>query len=365
MTIEPKKILVISLAGIGDTLIATPLISELRENFPDAEIDVLVLYSGSRDLLLGNPHVRRVHQCDFFEVGAGAFLKFLIRLRQEQYDLSINTHPQSRLVYRVAARIVGARLRLSHSYDNSTCLDKFLVTHQLPQDYSVHSADGNLQLLSLLGRTPKLKAHSLELFLSSEEVARARFIADQNHLAGRCVIGVHVGSGKTKNLKMKRWPLENYIALVRKINDAHPDVTVLLFGGPGEKEENQRIMKEAAHPNLICPQTRSIRESAALLSHCQIFLSVDNAMMHFAAAMKVPKQILIESMAFGPTLEPYGRPYRLVENPAVHGRNLEYYRYDGKSIRGTESELRKIMEAVSVEAVYSHIAAAIASPAEQ
>ena len=36
------KILVISMAGIGDTLIATPLIHELRANFPDATIDALV-----------------------------------------------------------------------------------------------------------------------------------------------------------------------------------------------------------------------------------------------------------------------------------------------------------------------------------
>jgi hypothetical protein len=86
-----------------------------------------------------------------------------------------------------------------------------------------------------------------------------------------------------------------------------------------------------------------------------VFLSVDNAMMHFAAAMKVPRQVLIESMAFGPTLEPYGRPYRLVENPAVHGRNLEYYRYDGKGIRGSEAELRRIMAAVTVEAVFAAV----------
>jgi hypothetical protein len=82
-------------------------------------------------------------------------------------------------------------------------------------------------------------------------------------------------------------------------------------------------------------------------------------MMHFAAAMQVPKQVLIESMAFGPTLEPYNRPYRLVQNPAVHGRNLDYYRYDGKGIRGTDEELTRIMAAVKVEDVLSAVDAAL------
>ena len=347
------KILVISMAGIGDTLIATPLIHELRENFQDAMIDVLVRWAPAKDLLAGNPHLCRVHQCDFFEVGAPAFLKFMLGLRHEHYDAAINTHPQSNVLYRIVARIIGATRRLSHSYDNSTFLDKLLITHSLPQDYAIHSVDNNLKLMSLLGRAPKLAEHGFELFLTPEEIATAQSIADQNKLATRRVVGVHVGSGKTKNLRMKRWPVENYIALIKQLTAARPEVAVLLFGGPEEKEENARIANEAAHPNLVVPKTRSIREAAALMKHCEAFLSVDNAMMHFAAAMKVPKQVLIESMTFGPTLEPYGRPYRLVKNPAVHGRNLDYYRYDGKGIRGSEEELRKIMEAVKVDDVFA------------
>jgi len=349
----PKKILVIALAGIGDALIATPLIRELRANFPTAEIDALVFWTGSRDLLAGNPYLRRVHQCNSFDVGAPAFLKFMFNLRKEQYDLSINTHPQSKVEYRIVARIIGAKQRLSHTYDNSTFLDELLVTGVMPQDYAIHSADNNLKLLTLLGAEAKPKERAYELFLTMEEIATAQAIAEQGKLGGRRVVGIHVGSGKTKNLRMKRWPLENHIGVIKRITATRPDVTVLLFGGPEEKEENARIVAEAAHPNLFVPKTRSIREAAALMKHCEVFLSVDNAMMHFAAAMKVPKQILIESMAFGPTLEPYGRPYRLVKNPAVHGRNLEYYRYDGKGIRGTEEELRKIMEAVKVDEVFT------------
>jgi heptosyltransferase II len=349
------KILVISMAGIGDTLIATPLIRELRENFPEATIDTLVRWPGARDLLAGNPHVHRVHQCDFGEVGAPAFLKFLAGLRRERYDVSINTHPQSKIEYRIVARIVGATQRLSHTYDNSTFLDKWLVTHRLAQDYAIHSADNNLKLLALLGKAPKPAKHEFELFLAPEEIAAAKNIADQNNLASRRVVGIHVGSGKTKNLRLKRWPVEHYITLIQRLISARPDVTVLLFGGPEEKEDNARIAAEAAHPNLVIPKTRSIREAAALMKHCEVFLSVDNVMMHLAAAMKVPKQVLIEAMTFGPTLEPYGRPYRLVPNPAVHGRNLDYYRYDGKDIHGTEPELRKIMAAVKVDDVFEAV----------
>jgi ADP-heptose:LPS heptosyltransferase len=101
------KILVISLAGIGDTLLATPLIRELRANFPSAQIDALVLWAGSRDLLEGNPHLNTVHQHNFLKTSKASSLQFLNPLRKQRYDISINTHPQSRIHYRATAWLVG------------------------------------------------------------------------------------------------------------------------------------------------------------------------------------------------------------------------------------------------------------------
>ena len=89
------------------------------------------------------------------------------------------------------------------------------------------------------------------------------------------------------------------------------------------------------------------------MKHCHAFLSVDTALMHLAAAMKVPNQIVIEAPTLNPTNVPYGNPFTLVSNPAVKGRNLEYYRYNGKPIQGTNEEIIALMNSVKVEAVLS------------
>src|SRR5688572_25229915 len=120
------KILIISLAGIGDTLIATPLIHELRAHYPSATLDAFVLYPGSKDLLKNSPHLNRIHQFNLIKAGPWKTLLFLMRLRPERYDITVNTHPQSRTAYRVMARIIGAPLRLSHRYDQSGILDRLL-----------------------------------------------------------------------------------------------------------------------------------------------------------------------------------------------------------------------------------------------
>jgi hypothetical protein len=74
--------------------------------------------------------------------------------------------------------------------------------------------------------------------------------------------------------------------------------------------------------------------------------------MHVAAAVGVPRQIVIETPTFNKTIEPFGRAYTLVSNPAVAGRNLDYYRYDGRGIRGTREEIIRCMASVTVEAVW-------------
>jgi len=68
---------------------------------------------------------------------------------------------------------------------------------------------------------------------------------------------------------------------------------------------------------------------------------------------------MIEFPTWNKPIEPYGNPFILVRNPAVAGRNLEYYRYDGHGIRGSAQELIKCMESVSVDSVWQAVADAM------
>jgi ADP-heptose:LPS heptosyltransferase len=352
----PRKILVISLAGIGDTLFATPLIRALRERFPDAVIDAFVLWKGAADVLRGNPHLNTVFQEDLFRAGKRASFRYALGLRQRGYDLSINTFPQSRIEYRVIARIIGAQVRLSHDYGNHPILDRWLVTHRAPQDYTRHCVENNLALLTAAGIEARATGGGCELFLTAEETTWAARFLEVRSLKGRKLLGIHVGSGGTKNLALRRWPLENYAALIKQMRAALPHVGILLFGGPEEREAHTFLLDSNLGADVHVVQAGSLREAAAVVGHCQGFLSVDTALMHVAALMRVPHQVVIETPTWNQTVTPYANPFVLVPNPAVGGRNLEFYRYDGKAIRGTDAELRRIMESVTVEAVLGTVA---------
>jgi len=187
------KILVISLAGIGDTLIATPLIRELRENFPGMTIDALVRWPGAKDLLEHNPYVNRVFQKDLITCGRLEVLRFFQSLRRERYQLSINAHPQGPRLYRVAAWLAGAEVRISHEYERFSWLDRLLVTGTLPQDYSRHSIENNFDVLPLIGAGKKLASHEMEFHLEpgDEQLADA-FLAEYK-LSGQKISGSSAG----------------------------------------------------------------------------------------------------------------------------------------------------------------------------
>ncbi|HEU5397473.1 MAG TPA: glycosyltransferase family 9 protein [Verrucomicrobiae bacterium] len=345
------KILVISLAGIGDTLFATPMIHELRLNFPDAAIDALVFWRGAKDVLDNNPHLNRVCQKNLLAESKSSGLSFLSQLRRERYDISINTFPQSRRHYRLVAGFIGAKIRASHEYDCSGAIDRWLVKQHLPQDYSRHAVDNNLALLPLIGAKPLLPAHRYELFLTDAEKTWAEAFLVNQKISGRRRLGIHVGSGGTKNLALRRWPLENYLELARQLRRDQPELALLFFGGPEEKTDHQQIQAVLGTENLFFPATENLRQAAALIGKCESFLSVDTSLMHVAAAMRVPRQIVIETPTWNKPIEPHDQPFTLVKNPAVAGRNLEYYRYDGRGIRGSAEELQRCMKSVTVEAV--------------
>src|SRR5512133_34845 len=347
------KILIISLAGIGDTILATPLIRELRAGYPDARIDAFVLWSGSRDVLQGNPHINAVYQRNLLKQPKMEALRFLLPLHAQGYDISINTHPQSRTHYRLIARIVGAKTRISHTYESFGFVDHFLVNRTLPQDYEKHSVENNLELLRILNKQTSAPNHFLELFLSpSDNEWAAKFLA-AHRIENRRVLGIHSGSGGTKNLALKRWPLENYIQLLQLLKVSSPDISVLLFGGADEEAELERVIRETGWSNVIRARTGTLQQAGALMRRCSAVLSVDTALMHVGAAVQAPHQVVIEAPTLNKTNLPYKNPYRLVPNPALNGRNLDFYRYDGLGIKGSAEELTRLMASVTVDSVHS------------
>jgi ADP-heptose:LPS heptosyltransferase len=130
----------------------------------------------------------------------------------------------------------------------------------------------------------------------------------------------------------------------------------LFFGGPEEKGDHEHVRTVLGADRLFFPATPNFPQAAHLIQKCDVFLSVDTVMMHLAAAMKVRRQVVIETPTWNPPIQPYGNPFTLIKNPVVNGRALDFYRYDGGNIKGTRAELIACMASVTVENVFAAVA---------
>ena len=295
-----NKFLVICLAGIGDTLLLTPALWILRQGFPLAQIDVLVMHEGAKNLLDCSPDVNRVIHWNFMQQGVKKSLKFCIRLRRNNYDVSLMAYPANRYEYNMVSLLIGAKVRIGHQY-NVRCTygtGRFAFHHHVREsaENMLHNVEENLKLLECLQIHPKRYAnHCLRLYFSQEDLTFAeQFLTRHRDMQASLRIGIHPGSGETKNLHLRRWPIGNFAKLADLLI-LSKSAQVFVFGGNNEKQLRHKLRQNMPQKPIVVENV-SLRQSAALIQHCDVFVSVDTSLMHVATAVGTPTVAL-----YGPT----------------------------------------------------------------
>ena len=97
------KILVIQLYRIGDALLTTPAVKELKKNFPEAIVDFLA-ENPAAEILKGNPHIDHVIVYD-----KKSPWRFIRQIRAQKYDWVIDFLGTPRSA--VLTALSGARLK--------------------------------------------------------------------------------------------------------------------------------------------------------------------------------------------------------------------------------------------------------------
>lgn len=304
-----KKVLILPIYGIGDALIATPAIRNLKEQC-DSEITMLHMFETTRDILLNNPHIDEHILFPFLTAGRLKSLSFLWQLRG-RFDFAIICYPANRRDYNIAALISGARIRVGHHYVLRDIREMhFLKNRTILEDDGLHAVEENLRLLRFFGILQP-NPYPLEIYLSEGEKQAAETWIKDNHAAVRNLIGIHPGTSVFKNHGKKRWPESSFAALIDRLADGIEDSAFIIFGGPEEKPLQEAIIGMVRSGRLIVPGPIPIRLTAALMERCSLFISNDSGPMHMAAASGVPVVAL-----FGPTnpvwVHPWGVPFRIV-----------------------------------------------------
>lgn len=303
-----EKILILALPGIGDALLATPMIELLRKAKPKAEIHALVMFGATREMFEHDSYIDKVHFYDFVKGSKQGALKKVRELQKEKFDISINIYPQNRREYNAIAFMIRAKKRVAIQYlrrdrQNASWLNTDLVI----EDDRYHCVEENVRLLEPLGITNELNEVTLprlRLTLDDKHLAFANgWYAGQKLNGHPLLVGMHAGTALFKNHIKRRWAPEKFAALAKRLTN-ELNAKVLLFGGPDDISANEVIIREA-QGSVIPVITTNILDSVAVMKHLHLFISNDSSLMHIAGALELPTVAI-----FGPTNETYVHPWK-------------------------------------------------------
>lgn len=89
--------------------------------------------------------------------------------------------------------------------------------------------------------------------------------------------------------KLKEWPVERWQALVEEL--AGPEMEVVLTGSAADRAANDAVIEQVGPPASRFVRNAagvSLRKTATLLAHARLVVSVDTGVMHMAAALGAP-----------------------------------------------------------------------------
>jgi heptosyltransferase-2 len=287
------RILVIRFSALGDCILLCPFLEHLKTH--GAERISVVTKRGYMELFAAARGVDRVIAMDE-RAGLGGLAQIVRAHRSEGVSI-IDAHGslRSRLL---SSGLGGAGARIKKYYRERFGLIIFKRRCDIPTVNQRYSA---------LGET--LGFPAMTHGVGGLDVPQSAQIKIRSLLGGidRQMVAVAPGS----RWPMKRWGVEKYVDLTRRITEDH-GCHVVLLGNDLEAESTAPIAQAMGGnvTNLI--GRTSILEAAAAIQHTVAFIGNDSGLMHLAEAVGVPVIAL-----FGPTVNAFGYYPSLPESKVI------------------------------------------------
>lgn len=284
--IQPKKILIMKFRNIGDVLLTTPLIKNLKLNYPDASIDIAV-NKGTEEMVTLNPNINEVIVYDRGSIKKlspikriVAELKFAYSIRKRKYDMVINTTKGDRGAQ--LAFISKAKIKIGYKSDKNF-LVKNVFDKELPDQGFRHTLEMDLDTLREL-KLP-ITEKKVEIFWSKEDEQKVDSLLKGLDIKKQNFIHIH---------PVSRWMFKciNDITMAKIIDYCENEfgIKVILTAAPvkQEFEKLDAILSHCSSTPINLAGKLSLKQTAYLNKQSLAFIGVDTAIMHISAANNIP-----------------------------------------------------------------------------
>jgi heptosyltransferase III len=294
-----RRILVIKLRAIGDVVLSTVVIRNLRLAFPAAEIQYLT-ERASHDIVRSNPDLNGALVYDRKSMSG---LDLIRLVRRGSFDLVLDLfgNPRTALV----TRLSGARYRVGYRFRGRTYAYSIVVE---PRGDRVHNTQFNLDALERL-RIP-IVDRSLQFVPAKDDEERMESYLRKVVPDGRPIVCLNPSGG----WYTKRWGLERFAEVGDRLAREN-GAAILLTWGPGEEADVHKVAS-MMHAGAVIPPKTTLPELAALLKRCTLMITNDSGPMHIATA--VGTRVIGLYGPTNPLLQgPYGEQHAVVRKEGL------------------------------------------------
>lgn len=273
-----KRVLIIRFSSIGDIVLTTPVIRNIKRCIPDCEIHFLTKPSYAF-LLEHNPYITTVHTLQ------ENLLHTALSLKHIGFDAVIDLH------HNLRSQIVSSVLQAPTFRFQKLNIEKWqFIQFKMPVLPAIHVVDRYLDAVAPLGVTND--GQGLDYFMP-QDVA----VSNQPTHYDVYIVGAQHFTKRMPIHKIKAWCA----------NQPNP---VMLLGGKEDEIAGKQISEGLSHVTNLCGKL-SFHESAWVVKGANRILTHDTGLMHVAAAFKKPVEVV-----WGNTLPEFGM-YPYYGNAAV------------------------------------------------
>lgn len=285
-----RRILVVRVDLLGDTVLTLPVIAALRRGYPKAQIDMLVQQS-TADVLSGEQTISHVitynpqmwRQKDGWRKALG----LIRRLRKTRYDIAISVSGD---IGSILTRLCGAKRTVGYAGEAYP----YMLTDPVEGGrYSVaqHETRYVLTLAEAAGgivEAGDLQPHMHVLPKARREMTTTLGVARAKLGRSGPVIAMHAGA---RNGQAKRWPTRHFATLADQLAE-ELDALVVVTGAPNEASLARDIAQHTRYPLLNISGSTTLPQLTALLAESDVLVTGDSGPMHIACAVDTPVVVM-------------------------------------------------------------------------
>ena len=299
---EVRRVLVVRLRSIGDTVLTTPSLFALRRFLPHVQIDIL-LEEWVAPVLEGSDLIDRVITLPRDSTSARA--RVARELRSARYDVVYNLHGGTTATF--LTRATGAKHRVGFENYQYARLHNHVAPSPLTiwQRPRLHSVEQQLALIGWTGVPVTDRPATRLAVTDSASISVAEKLEESGLDGSESIALIH----PTAAFDTKQWSVEKFARLTEELRER--GLAPVIVVAPNEKETAQALIAESsARPVFL--SDLSLPDVTALASRATLFVGNDSGIAHIAAAAGVPCIVV-----FGSSNRNHWRPWTTQPNEIV------------------------------------------------